>query len=601
MAEEYFKVRKGLAVGEDFTIDADTAGLTTTGTLEAATVKLTNNDILASDGTTAITLSGADVEVEGDLTVTGNDIKSSTGATAITLDGDDVILADNLDVTGEVSTDERFRYGSIRNATADAAGAVARLLNANFYGESISDSLVSGNRTGLVFRNERSTPAQGLLFEVSKAGSALTTGTTMGLQFYGGYNGTNWQFDTVSGGSVYTSAIATENWTSTACGGAYQLNIMPIGYNSIGSLQINNFSPADTYLSTKQLRLIDLSAGGGGTGTQYFTVKEDDGYSGRRELQIQNGINNITCSVGDINGAGFTNRITNINILQADTVGGDAAQINFQTARYDLGTSQYTPTQDNDRLGEFFFNGNYTTGATPLVNSPAARFGAYATETWTSTANGGGFYIESLAQGTNSGGVRTFEIEPAAATVKSNEFILEDSTGTALKGNKIDYRRTFGCFHKNANVTAAAADTVYDFDWATDGSAHVNTQGITLANNSEITFDTAGAYNIAVEMQVKNTDNAERLAWVWLAKNGTDIAGTSVKIGIRPKGSADQTYYTFYKEWLVEDITANDYIELRFAVDNTSGISLEYNAAITSPYNRPASPSAVLTITPVGA
>ena len=57
------------------------------------------NDIKANGGTTAITLSGADVAVAGDLTVTGNDIKSSS-ATAITLDAANVAVAGDLTVTG---------------------------------------------------------------------------------------------------------------------------------------------------------------------------------------------------------------------------------------------------------------------------------------------------------------------------------------------------------------------------------------------------------------------------------------------------------------------------------------------------------------------
>jgi hypothetical protein len=65
-------------------------------------IKVGGNDIQASDGTTAITLSGADVTIAGDLQITGNDIKSSTGATAITLAANDVTIADDLTVQGNL-------------------------------------------------------------------------------------------------------------------------------------------------------------------------------------------------------------------------------------------------------------------------------------------------------------------------------------------------------------------------------------------------------------------------------------------------------------------------------------------------------------------
>lgn len=61
------------------------------------------DDIKSNGGTTAITLSGADVIIAGDLTVTGNDIKSSTGASVITLNGSDATFNQNITVTGNLT------------------------------------------------------------------------------------------------------------------------------------------------------------------------------------------------------------------------------------------------------------------------------------------------------------------------------------------------------------------------------------------------------------------------------------------------------------------------------------------------------------------
>jgi hypothetical protein len=55
-------------------------------------------------------------------------------------------------------------------------------------------------------------------------------------------------------------------------------------------------------------------------------------------------------------------------------------------------------------------------------------------------------------------------------------------------------------------------------------------------------------------------------------------------------------YQTVTKPWLLDDINVNDYIELRFAVSREDGISLEFTPAQTSPYIRPAIPSAVITV-----
>jgi hypothetical protein len=97
-------------------------------------------------------------------------------------------------------------------------------------------------------------------------------------------------------------------------------------------------------------------------------------------------------------------------------------------------------------------------------------------------------------------------------------------------------------------------------------------------------------------MHAQNTDNADRAAFVWLAKNGTDLAESCIKVVL-----TKDTSTVISKSWLVEGITAGQYLEVRFAVDNTSGISLQHEAALSTPYVRPAVASATITISPVGA
>ena len=67
----------------------------------AGDIKVSGNDIQSSTAT-ALTLSGSDVTVQGDLTVSGNDIKSST-ATALTLSGANVTIPGTLTVDGNTT------------------------------------------------------------------------------------------------------------------------------------------------------------------------------------------------------------------------------------------------------------------------------------------------------------------------------------------------------------------------------------------------------------------------------------------------------------------------------------------------------------------
>ena len=112
----------------------------------AVTTGISVSTLKALDDTTALTLANStgDVTVAGDLQITGNDIKSSSGSSAITLDGTNVTINGNLTVDGtqtiintstlsvEDATIELRRGASITaadggiqvNRTTDAGGAV---------------------------------------------------------------------------------------------------------------------------------------------------------------------------------------------------------------------------------------------------------------------------------------------------------------------------------------------------------------------------------------------------------------------------------------------------------------------------------------------
>jgi hypothetical protein len=249
-----------------------------------------------------------------------------------------------------------------------------------------------------------------------------------------------------------------------------------------------------------------------------------------------------------------------------------------------------------DVLGQTNFWGTHTNASTGVATAHrGARITAEATEDYTPSAGGAKIRFNAYKMGTTTE-VGVIETSPELTTFRADALEIKDSTGADLPGGLIDYRRTFACLHKTANVTAAAADTVYNFDWTTDVTAHVNTQGITVSDTSRLNFDTAGAYTATLEMQAANTDNADRFAYIWLAKNGTDIAETRITVKLQKENEQVIT-----KVWLLDDIAANDYIEVRFAVDDESGISLNYEAAQASPFVMPAQPSATFTIVPVGA
>jgi hypothetical protein len=195
--------------------------------------------------------------------------------------------------------------------------------------------------------------------------------------------------------------------------------------------------------------------------------------------------------------------------------------------------------------------------------------------------------------------------ELAELTTMTGSIIVPTSDGTTTKKitganlkNYFSPPAVHGCFHKVADVVATQANTAFSFDWFTDVTQHVGDAGVTVTAGqpTRLNISTAGNYLVTLEMLVRTTGNAPRDVFLWLSKNGNDIAETGAKVEVRQGSEVTPVYELISKQWLIHDIAANDYIELRFAVSRIDLMKLEYTAAQTTPYVRPALPSAVITV-----
>ena len=368
------------------------------------------------------------------------------------------------------------------------------------------------------------------------------------------------------------------------------------------------FDAAETFSTTRRGSVFKIQTGDIGASntlnTRLSLDSDNATFSTTRTRFATTGVSKyggeISMKAGIIDGATSYDKTTELSVTALTADGTNNATYETKTLRSTDGVN-YTPTQSGDVLGRFTFLGNYATATAPLVSNAAGNISVSATEAWTSGASGAAMKFNVNKTGTNTN-ISVLDLAAAASTFRSDSFTFQDSSNASIAGGKISYRRTFGCFHKVANVTAAAANTVYNFDWYSDTTVHVGNQGVTVTSGqpTRVNIDAAGNYTAFVEMQVKNTVSANRVAWIWLAKNGTDLTETRIKVEIKQGGGTD-AYQLINKLWLLDSIAANDYIEMRFAVDNASGISLEYEAAQASPFVMPAQPSATLTIVPVGA
>jgi hypothetical protein len=149
----------------------------------------------------------------------------------------------------------------------------------------------------------------------------------------------------------------------------------------------------------------------------------------------------------------------------------------------------------------------------------------------------------------------------------------------------------YGEFYSSQDQTASAnVATAITFN----NSASFNT-GITVASNSQITFDTAGTYLIAVSIQFVSSDPSEQDATVWFRKNGTDITASASKVTV-PKTSVGGAL--LFQVTLMESVTASQYIQVYYAVESAN-VTVDFTAAQSSPFICPAIPSVILVATRV--
>lgn len=141
-----------------------------------------------------------------------------------------------------------------------------------------------------------------------------------------------------------------------------------------------------------------------------------------------------------------------------------------------------------------------------------------------------------------------------------------------------------GMAYSNSNITAAAINTAYDITW--DGIADADQ--ISLQNGTEIHFDKGGMFMLAFSVQITSNNASLKDLWFWPAINGTDVAGSTMKISIETNGGT-----MVMSRSALFNISAGDYLEARWATSDIA-VTLEAHAAETF---CPATPSVTLSVT----
>ena len=137
-----------------------------------------------------------------------------------------------------------------------------------------------------------------------------------------------------------------------------------------------------------------------------------------------------------------------------------------------------------------------------------------------------------------------------------------------------------GDFYIAADVTAASANTAYKLTY----TAGASNDGITLGTPaSRIVFEEAGEYVIAFSAQISSTSSSTVHFYFWPSVNGTDINNSAMTTALHQNNATLVTART-----QVFTVAANDYLEVNWMTDSTSGF-LNATAAASPVPNIPAS------------
>jgi hypothetical protein len=176
-------------------------------------------------------------------------------------------------------------------------------------------------------------------------------------------------------------------------------------------------------------------------------------------------------------------------------------------------------------------------------------------------------------------------------------FLLSDSGGASLSLPHI-------AASDNADQLATASNTPTEVKWDTLESG----LGWTLNAPGTATASVAGVYTIRYSLQLANTDNAQHDAAVWLKINTgsgfADVPRSTTIFTVPARKSAGVFSYVCAYSEATFQVETGDTIALYWATNQaysvspaTAGIYIEYIAAQSSPYVRPAVPSAIGSIT----
>jgi len=196
---------------------------------------------------------------------------------------------------------------------------------------------------------------------------------------------------------------------------------------------------------------------------------------------------------------------------------------------------------------------------------------------------------------------------PAAPNEYDPQFIEQYSNILRLYFNQLDgltgallgesggryVRFPYGAFSSDQDQTAIANTATLMTLNTTDFSNDVS------ISSSKITVANSGIYNLQFSVQLENSNNAPQDVFIWLKQNGTDIVGSTGKVGMPARKNPGDPFHSIIGWNYFVSMTAGQYIEIYWST-TSADVSIQYYAASGSP-TKPATQSVVATLSFVSA
>jgi len=155
-------------------------------------------------------------------------------------------------------------------------------------------------------------------------------------------------------------------------------------------------------------------------------------------------------------------------------------------------------------------------------------------------------------------------------------------------------RSPYGAFSDFTSQTTTANTATLVALGTTDFSNKVS-----LQTGSKLTVANAGIYNLQFSVQVQNLSNAPHDLFIWLRQNGTDIVGSTGKIGLPARKNPSDPFHDI-KGWnYFLSMNAGDYVQIYWST-NTVDITIQTYPASGTP-TKPSTASVVATLSFVSA